>query len=297
MLKLKCAKEGSAGQILGPVAVAFDAGTDVCLTCPEQLQFANCFRVTFPAMRGFFALIAFAIGISIMNHEIIDCIELRGACEAYRMNNWDDCKPPMVNPLADCSCLKAIDECYESRVDAFGIKHCVSCDTVAQNYIQVLKSTGGIVVTCGSMLFILAWIQHLAARIDRLVLPALGFFVCCDIGMIIFLIVVFGQKMDIAHTIGEVCHAETVEEAYEYAPLTMDNLCDYQGMVSWIAAFAFILIVITSATCMYSCFGCIAGVPAAYGKQEDTGLANAEVVGNPKKNGVNGHTINIEVSA
>jgi hypothetical protein len=247
--------------------------------------------VTFPLLKCLVGMIAFFIGIAVSNHTILDCVELKLSCQAYREENWVECGPGMTESFGtDCKCETAVRDCYsqeemevcdDNASSCHTVLRCESCEDVKIAFEEFLRETAGGVVFLGVLTFVLAAGTHCVAnRIGKRSYNKQGCY-CADFKtMSVFYLtdpltalavldillmigcgIIANQKIGIAGRVGQVCKrdADDFDDAMAYAPTTMQNLCNYHKMLNNIAGFVVLLLLITLLNVLYSLWGIAIG--------------------------------------
>jgi hypothetical protein len=245
-----------------------------CQNIPPEIRYKKMLGVWFPGMKAFLAFFAFLLGVAVMSHSILDCEELQGACENYRSHNREECMkeregPPKANAFdADCQCQHSIVSCYTTEVQD-GQTVCVSCEKVAADFVDFLWSTGSLVVILGLLLMMVSVAEVLVVAKNLLNHQSLAVLAFADLGLVGGLVSTVIKKRRIANSISDVCKGEDSDDAMEYAPVTMGNLCHYHWLLTWIVSFCVLLIVVSFLNLCWSLFGAVVGIPVDFEKMDE----------------------------
>jgi hypothetical protein len=241
-----------------------------CQELPPQVSYKQMIGTWFPGLKIFLSVWALILGVNIMTHEILDCTELQGACENYRRKNRAECKvgSPVTPTDPDCDCSYSIVECYSTTL-VDDKPTCVSCDAVAQNFIDFLFWTGSFVVLLGGLLILFAAAEALLVRQELLHKHSLMALAFGDVGFLGGLISTAMRKRNIANSISSLCR-DGDQEAMDYAPTTMGNLCTYHWMLEWTVTFCIVLILVSLANLGWSLFGVVVGIPSDFAAFSDS---------------------------
>jgi hypothetical protein len=244
-----------------------------CQEFPPEARYKRIMGMWFPGLKGFLAFCALAFGARVMTHEILDCVELQGACENYRRSTRADCGPEVksvdLGYDPDCECTENIVNCYATEVqevedDAGKVQEvqvCITCDQVAADFIAFLQWTGMLVFVLGLLLVIVSCAEAAVVQRNCLSTQALMVLAFSDFGFLGGLVSTVLRKRRYAFQIGEVCKVDN-DEARDYAPITMGNLCHYHWLLEYIIIFSIALILVSALNLCWSVFGVVVGVPA-----------------------------------
>jgi hypothetical protein len=222
--------------------------------------------VWFPVMKGLLAILAIFLGVSVMTHTILDCGELRSSCENYRRSNREECDPDREGPAkanafdADCECKHSVVNCYTTEITE-GNTVCISCDKVSADFVDFLWTTGSLVVVLGLLLMFASVVEIVIVAKELLNQQTLAILACADLGLVGGLISTVMKKRRIADSLSDVCKGEGSDDALDSAPTTMDNLCHYHWLLTWIVSLFVLLIVISTLNLCWTLFGAVVGIP------------------------------------
>jgi hypothetical protein len=140
---------------------------------------------------------------------------------------------------------------------------------VAADFVDFLWSTGSLVVILGLLLMMVSIAEALVVAKNLLNHQSLAVLAFADLGLVGGLVSTVLKKRRIANSISDVCKGDNSDDAMDYAPITMGNLCHYHWLLTWIVSFCVLLIVVSFLNLCWTLFGAVVGIPADFEKMDE----------------------------